>query len=69
MQYAARKLLPTRRVQLQLAQIALMVVRTAGAKEQLSLQDFLFDPVEEGDADDEAAARDFFDFQPINSKA
>lgn len=69
MEYAARKLLPARRMQLQLAQIAMMVVQAAGAKGQLSLRDFLFDPTDEPDEDDEDAAREFFGFQPINTKA
>jgi len=42
MAYNRRRGLPSRRLELYLAQIALMVMRAAGA-ENLSLSDFLFD--------------------------
>lgn len=61
--YAAKRMLPMRRLELYLAQIAQKVVQSTGASAALS--DFLFDPVEpstvEPTAEEEAA---FFDFNP-----
>lgn len=58
--YAAKKMLPHRRLELYLAQIALVLARVNGAK-NVSLTDFLFDPVEQGNAAD---AAEFFKFNP-----
>lgn len=55
-------MLPSRRVELYLAQIALVVAKTAGAKD-VDLRDFLFDPDEELTTDD---VHEFFDFKPRN---
>jgi hypothetical protein len=66
--YAAHRMLPFRRLQMQLAQVALVIAQVNGAKD-LRLKDFLFDPepelgaAEEMTADEEA---DFFDFRPVN---
>jgi hypothetical protein len=69
--YAARRMLPWRRMELLLAQVALTVARSVGAKD-LSMADFLFDPqppapppgavVEEASAQE---AAEFFDFNPV----
>ncbi len=65
--YAARRMLPSRRVELYLAQIAMWVARSAGARD-VDLADFMFDPVG-ADGEDEATAEEeaaFFDFKPRN---
>lgn len=46
--YAARKMLPQRRLEFYLAQIALTVARAVGGAEGLTLRDFLFDPTDDG---------------------
>jgi hypothetical protein len=51
--YAARKMLPQRRLELYLAQLALLVAQSGGAKD-VTLQDFLFDLREEEPTEDEA---------------
>lgn len=58
--YAGRRMLPTRRLELYLAQIALFVVKAAGGGKNATLSDFLFDATadeeaDELDADDVAA--------------
>lgn len=73
--YRAQWMLPTRRLQMQLAQVALMVAASGGAK-NAKLQDFLFDPPNEDEPDDddddiEAAdqrARVMLGFNPRNAK-
>lgn len=69
-QYAARKMLPTRRLEFYLAQIALLIVRTMGNNQEATLGDYLFDPDDApGDPDDELdAAKEAFDFAPRNRK-
>lgn len=42
--YAGRRMLPWRRVELLLAQVALVVARTMGGANEVTLDDFLFDP-------------------------
>lgn len=64
--YAARKLLPARRVQLQLARIALTAAQVAGNAD-VELADFLFDPLPDaGDDVDLDAAKVHFQFNPRN---
>jgi len=58
--YAAKWMLPTRRLQMQMAQIAHVSAQVAGNKAQLS--DFLFDPVDEEIEPEDAA--EFFGFNP-----
>ena len=48
--YTARRLFPGRRLELLLANLALLLARVNGA-EHLTLQDFLFDPPEESGAE------------------
>lgn len=68
--YAARKMLPSRRLELYLAQIASVLAQVNGAK-NAQLTDFLFDPPEPeaivGPADP-AAAEKFFGFAPRPKK-
>jgi hypothetical protein len=62
--YAMRYQLPTRRLELYLAQIALCVARMAGAQDVM-LQDFLFDPpAEVAPATQLEAAKEAFAFNP-----
>lgn len=61
--YAARRMLPQRRLEIYLAQIAMLIAVSNGAKD-VDITDFLFDPAEpesEPTAEEEAA---FFDFKP-----
>lgn len=53
-------MLPMRRMELHLAQIALKIVQTMGGNHDAVLRDYLFDPVEE----DESSAEEFFGFSP-----
>ncbi len=68
-EYAERKLLPTRRLQLQLARIAHVSAQVGGANQSLNLSDFLFDPEPWVAEDDLEAAKVAFDFKPRNKKA
>lgn len=63
--YAARKMLPNRRLELYLAQIAMWTAKAAGAK-SVQLTDFLFDPVQA--QDEPADAAQFFGFSPRKKK-
>ena len=70
--YAARRMLPQRRIELYLAQIAMLIAQTMGGAADVSLEDFLFDPPPADDdgeplSDDEhvETARDFFGFSPV----
>ncbi len=63
--YAARRMLPSRRVEMYLAQIAMWTARMAGAKD-VDLADFMFDP-SDAEGEDEPTAEEeaaFFDFKP-----
>jgi len=61
--YARKRMLPTRRLELYLAQIAHVAARTAGA--DVSLSDFLFDPKPpEPTAVDIEEVRKAFGFNP-----
>jgi hypothetical protein len=66
--YADKRMLPLRRLELYLAQIALLVDRAWGGAKNKSLRDYLFDHTEEAPAaeDDEDAA-DFGDPEEIAS--
>jgi hypothetical protein len=63
--YAARKMLPNRRLELYLAQLAMWTAKAAGVK-NVQLTDFLFDHVEKPDEPADAAA--FFQFRPRKKK-
>lgn len=65
--YAAKNALPFRRLQLQLALVAMMIVKSVGGGEGMSIEDFLFDPPEEQvepTEDDIDAIREAFGFNP-----
>lgn len=69
--YARRKMLPSRRIELYLAQIALLIAQTMGdGKRRFKLADFLFEPNVDDEADDMteeealAAAIEAFGFKP-----
>lgn len=66
-QYAATRMLPARRIELHLAQIAMYVARASGVVWK-SIDDFLFELPGDDDDDVEASADDaraFFGFNPI----
>lgn len=63
--YANHKALPMRRLQLQLAQIAYLMVRMVGSgADNLVLEDFLFDPPPPKPKDELAEAIKAFGFSP-----
>lgn len=71
--YAARKMLPQRRLELYLARIAMLIAQTMVGHADAELADYLFDPRDAPGAaadaepdDDELVqeARDFFGFAP-----
>ncbi len=64
-QYAARRMLPTRRLEFYLAQIALLIAKTMGNQPETTLADFLFDPDASPEDDDMEEA---FGFSPRNRK-
>lgn len=70
--YAARRMLPQRRLELYLAQIAMLIAKTMGGHTDATLDDYCFDPADSEPAqaldDDELVdeARDFFGFAPVN---
>lgn len=68
-QYAARRMLPTRRLEMYLAQIAFLIARTMGNASEMTMTDFLFDPVSSEDVavDDVDAMRQAFGFSPRNT--
>lgn len=61
--YASRRMLPWRRIELQLAQLSQIVAATMGGVKNSKLSDYLFDPEDDAEpsAEDEA---EFFDFKP-----
>jgi hypothetical protein len=69
--YAERHMLPFRRLELYLAQVAMMVVSAAGAQ-NITLSDFVFDPDEDEQVDGPSEAVEpeeaeaFFNFNPRN---
>jgi hypothetical protein len=67
--YATRRMLPMRRIEMYLAQIAMLIAKTMGGGKSDDIRDFMFDPVDTEDDDDAdliEEARAFFDFNPIN---
>lgn len=61
--YARRRMLPQRRIELYLAQIALLIARTMGGSDA-DLSDFLFDPKPEAEQIDIEAMRKAFGYKP-----
>ena len=60
--HAVRRMLPTRRIELQLAQLAMLLCQVNGNKD-VKLRDFLFEPDAEVTEDE---MHEFFDFKPRN---
>lgn len=60
--HAARRMLPTRRLEMQLAQLSMLLCKVNGNKD-VTLRDFLFEPEDEPTVDD---MYEFFDFKPRN---
>jgi hypothetical protein len=67
--HAGRWMLPSRRLQLQIAQAAYWSARAAGAQ-NIELDDFIFDPPDAGSEGQEAGeeAATFFEFKPRPKK-
>lgn len=66
--YAARKMLPQRRLELYLAQIAYYIHGCVGGARNRRIADYMFDPADsdaEPTAEEEA---DFFGFNPIGKE-
>lgn len=62
--YAEKKMLPWRRMELFMAQLAMFMDRMNGAQNK-TLRDYLFDPVDDTEPDDDLeAAVNYFDFKP-----
>ena len=70
--YAARRLLPSRRVEFYLAQIALLIAKTMGGARNATLADFMLDPRAEQviTVDDQQLEHliQAFEFKPRNKK-
>lgn len=67
--YASQKLLPTRRMEFYMAQIALLIATTMGGAKDATLQDYLFDPEPPDDTEpDLEALKAAFDFRPVRKK-
>lgn len=64
--YAAKKMLPWRRMELYLAQIAHAIAVTMGGAKESTLADFMFDPDEEPTPGEEFDAEAVFGFAPRN---
>ncbi len=64
--YAAKHLLPGRKSELLLAQLARLVAQTMGGVKDTTLQDFLFDPPEEFSSQEDGlqALKDHIGFNP-----
>lgn len=63
--YAGRRMLPMRRIEMYLAQIAMLIAKTMGGSKSSDLTDFMFEPSDDDEPDDPAAAaREFFGFNP-----
>lgn len=57
--YAARRMLPGRRLELLLAQVSMLIAQTMGGAKNVALRDFMFEPREqEPDNDGELSAED-----------
>jgi hypothetical protein len=65
--YAEQRILPWRRMEFYLAQLARLIAATMGGQTDATTRDFLFDRAEdepEDDDDEEDAAAKFFGFAP-----
>jgi hypothetical protein len=67
--YAGTYMLPARRMQVQLAQVAMLIVKTNGGGAELTLKDYLFDPPDPIKPEENLAmAVQVFDFKPRKKK-
>lgn len=70
--YASKRMLPWRRMECYLAQIAQKIAQTMGGATQATIDDYLFQTPEEPPNDDDddtlQAAIEAFDFKPRNAK-
>lgn len=63
--YAQKRMLPTRRLEVQLAQVSLLIAKTMGGVTEAEISDFLFDPEDDTPPDPVQV----FGFSPRNKKA
>lgn len=69
-EFAQNRLLPTRRLEFYLAQIAMLIAVTMGGKKNVRLEDFMFGlPAAQVQQEEEdlQAAIEYFDFKPKGS--
>lgn len=62
--YAARRMLPSRRMELYMAQLAMLFAKSGGAQD-VELSDFLFDPEDDAPPTFDEVA-EAFEFRPRN---
>lgn len=65
--YAAKRLLPARRLSLQLARLCMLVDQTMGGAKNVKLADYLFESSDEVEVPEDEAA-DFFGFTPTMTR-
>ncbi len=58
-EYASRRMLPMRRIEMYLAQIAYVVQTSLGGGKDVKLSDYLFDSDDDGEGDEDDAASFF----------
>ena len=65
--YTAKRMFPSRRAELLMAQASMLIAKTMGGAKNVTLQDFLFDPVEEKPAAEMTVEeiRASFGFNPV----
>lgn len=67
--YAKTYGLPTRRLEIYLANVALLIAKTMGGDRQSTLRDFLFDPPEVDPVKQLQAAKEAFGFNPRKKRS
>lgn len=67
-QYAAKRLLPSHRLAVQMAQVSMFIAQTMGGAKNVKLSDFLLQVPDESDAEEDEAAA-FFDFKPTMTRS
>jgi hypothetical protein len=67
--YAAKRLLPSHRLAVQMAQVAMLIAQTMGGAKNVKLSDFLLQAPDDSDDGPEDEAAEFFDFKPIMTRS
>lgn len=65
--YAVKRLLPSRRLSMQLANLAMLIHQTMGGAKNVKLSDYMFEATEEVEVPEDEAA-DFFGFNPTMTR-